>query len=368
MPTAPDVLLLGFARALRAAGVPVTPDRERGYLDAVAAVGLDDERATYWAGRSTLCSSPDELERYDKVFTAWFSRHGLDEARSARQRTVQVAAPIDLLTDSDESAEQEPGAEVIRRVASATEVLRHRDIGAMSPAEKALLATLFGSLRRPRPQRRSARHTPSPHGAVDARRTLRSQLERMGEPGPIQWRRRSTRPRHLVLLIDVSGSMSSYAESLLRLAHHWVRGGLPVEVFTMGTRLSHITRALQQSDPDRALIAAGEVVPDWSGGTRLGESVKAFLDRWGQRGMARGAVVVVFSDGWERSGIDVLDEQMRRMRAMAHRVVWVNPHAGKEGYEPVQHGILAVLPHCDDLVAGHSLQSFNELAEVVDHA
>ncbi|TWP33045.1 vWA domain-containing protein [Leekyejoonella antrihumi] len=367
MATAPDVLLLGFARALRAAGVPVTPDRERGYLDAVAVVGLDDERATYWAGRSTLCSSPDELERYDKVFTAWFSQHG-EEVRTARPQSVQVAVPVDLLTDSDEAGDGEQAAEAVQMVASPTEVLRHRDIGAMSPAEKALMATLFGSLHRPRPVRRSARHTQSHHGAVDARRTLRAQLERMGEPGPIQWRRRSTRPRHLVLLIDVSGSMSSYAESLLRLAHHWVRGGRPVEVFTMGTRLTRITRALHQHDPDRALIAAGDVVPDWSGGTRLGESVKAFLDRWGRRGMARGAIVVIFSDGWERSGVDLLDEQMRRLRAMAHRVVWVNPHAGKTGYEPVQQGILAVLPHCDGLVAGHSLQAFNELAEMVDHA
>lgn len=171
-----------------------------------------------------------------------------------------------------------------------------------------------------------------------------------------------------MLLVDVSGSMSAYADSLLRLAHHWSGGGGPVEVFTMGTRLTHVTRAIRQREPEEALVAAGSTVPDWSGGTRLGESLKAFVDRWGQRGMARGAVVVVFSDGWERGEVDLLAEQMRRLRGLAHRVVWVNPHRGKEGYQAVQQGILAVLPHCHDFLAGHSLHTFDELGAVVDRA
>lgn len=159
--------------------------------------------------------------------------------------------------------------------------------------------------------------------------------------------------------------MSTYADSLLRVAHHWVGGGTPVEVFTMGTRLTHVTRALRQRDPERALRSAGETVPDWSGGTRLGEALKAFLDRWGQRGMARGAVVVVCSDGWERGGVELLAAQMARLRSLAHRVVWVNPHRGKDGYLPVQQGIVASLPHCHAFVAGHTLHTFDELAEVV---
>ncbi len=174
-----------------------------------------------------------------------------------------------------------------------------------------------------------------------------------------------------MLLIDVSGSMSPYADSLLRLAHTFVQATGPrgsVEVFTMGTRLTHVTRALGERDPDRALVAAGQAVPDWSGGTRLGESIGAFLDRWGRRGMARGAVVVVFSDGWEREGPELLGEQMRRLAALAHRVVWSNPHRGKAGYQPVQQGIVAALPHIDDFVAGHSLATFEELIEVVARA
>src|SRR5699024_6287288 len=152
-------------------------------------------------------------------------------------------------------------------------------------------------------------------------------------------------------------------------AHRVVRASpRTTEVFTMGTRLTHVTRALRERDPDRALLAAGEMVPDWSGGTRLGEALGAFLDRWGRRGMARRAVVVVFSDGWERDGTEVLAEQMGRLQRLAHRVVWVNPHRGKAGYEPVQAGIVAALPHCDDFVAGHSMATFEELLDVLARA
>ncbi|MEO9153356.1 MAG: VWA domain-containing protein [Lapillicoccus sp.] len=363
MPTAPDALLLGFARALRAAGVAVTPDREAGYLAAVAAVGLDDERATYWAGRATLTGSPDDIERYDKLFRAWFTAR-----QEQLQSTTKPPPPTIIQSDLSEDADTDGDGsetEAVRATASGLEVLRQRDVGLMSATEKAWLATMFASLRRPSPHRRATRQTPWHRGTVDPRRTLRRQLEHLGEPAELAWRHRGTRRRRVVLLIDVSGSMSAYADALLRLGHHWVVGGGPVEVFTMGTRLTHVTRALHQRDPERALAAAGEVVPDWSGGTRLGESLKAFLDRWGQRGMARGAVVVVYSDGWERGGVELLDEQMRRLRSLSHRVVWVNPHRGKDGYLPVQQGIVAALPHCDAFVAGHSIRTFDDLAEVV---
>jgi len=211
---------------------------------------------------------------------------------------------------------------------------------------------------------------------VDALRTLRQMLRRMGEPGEVAWRRPSKRPRRVVLLLDVSGSMSSYADALLRLAHRFSHPkvardthGVPrVEVFTIGTRLTRVTRAMRMRDPERAIVAAGETVPDWSGGTRLGETMRIFLDRWGQRGLARGAVVVVFSDGWERGDAGLLGEQMRRLHTIAHRVVWVNPHVGKDGYLPVQQGIVAALPYVDDLVAGHSLATFADLIEVVADA
>ncbi len=362
-----DEVLLGFARALRAAGVGVTADRERTYLEAAAAVGLEDQAGTYWAGRATLCASPADLERYDQVYAAWFSgARASSRPRSAPARHLHQA---DLSEGTDAGSGPEGEADdVVKAMASATEVLRHRDVGTLSSAEKARLATLFAQLRPRAPRRPAHRHTPHRRGVVDARRTLREELRRMGEPGPVAWRRRGTRPRRVVLLVDVSGSMSAYADALLRLTHVYAAAGLPVEVFTLGTRLTHVTRCLRQRDPERALLACGNAVPDWSGGTRLAEGLRAFLDRWGRRGMARGAVVVLFSDGWERDQPAALGEQMRRLQALAHRVVWVNPHRGKPGYEPVQQGIVAALPHVDDFVAGHSMVAFEELVEVVGRA
>ncbi len=364
-----DEVLLGFARALRSAGVPVTLDRSRHWLTAASLVGVGDRNATYWAGRSTLCAGPDDLVRYDQVFDAWFmAREGLPRSQPRDRAVELVQAP---LPEDDSRGDGEGADEQFRALASGTEVLRHRDFATVSGAEKALLAGMFATLRVRPPLRRAHRRTPYRRGDVDATRTLRSTLRRMGEPGEIAYRRRRTRPRQVVLLIDVSGSMGKYADALLRLAHRFVTSGGAagrVDVFTTGTRLTRITRALAHRDPERALIAAGQVVPDWAGGTRLGENLKAFSDRWGQRGLARGAVVVIFSDGWERGDPALLAEQMQRLQRMAHRVVWVNPHRGKLGYQPVQSGVLAALPYVDDFLAGHSLATFAELTEVIAHA
>jgi uncharacterized protein with von Willebrand factor type A (vWA) domain len=364
-----DEILLGFARALRAAGVPVTQDRSQGFLAAVALLGLDDQRATYGAGRATLCAGPDDLERYDQVFEAYFNaRDGLPRSRPA-QPSVQAFSELPA---TDATGEGEGVDEVVRAMASDTEVLRQRDVALMSTSERARLAAMFATLRPRPPMRRTARHQAWHRGDVDASRTLRASLRRLGEPAEIAWRRRGVRPRRVVLLVDVSGSMSGYADPLLRLAHRFTQAGRErrgvVETFTVGTRLTHLTRAMRLRETERALVAAGETVPDWSGGTRLGETLRFFLDRWGQRGMARGAVVVVFSDGWERGDPSLLADQMARLHRVAHRVVWVNPHRGKAGYQPVQQGVLAAMPYIDDFVAGHSLATYADLVEVVSRA
>jgi uncharacterized protein with von Willebrand factor type A (vWA) domain len=366
-----DEVLLGFTRALRASGVPVTQDRAHGFLTAVAAVGLGNRQATYWAGRATLCGSPDDLARYDQVFAAWFdARDGLPRARP---RETPRPAAAHLLPEAEGSGGgEEEDEDVLRAAASPAEVLRHRDVATLDAAEKRRLDAMFARLSLRPPSRRTARHRRWHRGQLDASRTLRASLRQMGEPAEIAWRRRGVRPRRVVLLVDVSGSMSAYADALLRLAHRLTQcgraGGGTVETFTVGTRLTHVTRALRSPDADRAIVAAGEVVPDWSGGTRLGETLKVFLDRWGQRGMARGAVVVVFSDGWERGDAELLGAQMARLKRVAHRVVWVNPHRGKAGYEPLQGGVVAALPHCDHFLAGHSLATFADLTEVISRA
>jgi uncharacterized protein with von Willebrand factor type A (vWA) domain len=361
-----DEILLAFARAVRAGGVPVTQDRAHDFLAAAARLGVEDPAAVRIAGRATLCTGPDDLTRFDQVFEAFFDdRHGLPQQRPATRREETTTQ---LPLDDSAGSEVHEADEVVRAAVSTAEVLRHRDVASLNAAEKQRLAALFGTLRPRPPLRRTARHQRWHRGRIDATRTLRSSLRRMGEPAEIAWRRRASKPRRVVLLVDVSGSMSSYADVLLRLAHRLTQGIGAVETFTIGTRVTHVTRALRLRDPERALVAAGETVPDWSGGTRLGETLRFFLDRWGQRGMARGAVVVVFSDGWERGDASVLGEQMARLRRIAHRVVWVNPHRGKDGYEAVQTGVLAALPYCDDFVAGHSLATYADLVEVLAHA
>ena len=189
-----------------------------------------------------------------------------------------------------------------------------------------------------------------------------------GEPVRPRHHRKATRPRRIVLLLDVSGSMSPTPTRCCASRTSSPAASRGTEVFTLGTRLTRVTRALRVRDPERALAAAGQAVPDWSGGTRLGETLRAFLDRWGRRGLARGAVVVVFSDGWERGDPALLAEQMARLRRLAHAVVWVNPHVGKDGYLPVQSGIVAALPYTDRLLAGHSLATLQDLLEVIRHA
>ena len=365
----PDEILLGFTRALRSAGLNVTHDRATSFLEAAALVGAGDARSTYRAGRATLCSGPDDLLRFSHVFEAWFGAREQLPRTVPRETPRQISAPLPLGDPGETGGEVSP--DVLQVAASDREVLQHRDVAALRPDEKALLDAMIRGLRPRLPRRRAHRRTAWRRGEIDVHRTLRTTLRQMGEPARVEHRRRGTTGRRVVLLVDVSASMRPYADALLRLAHLMVstagaRGR--VEAFTLGTRLTRITLPLRTSDADRALVRAGEQVPDWSGGTRLGETLKAFLDRWGARGMARGAVVVVFSDGWERGDAAELGEQMERMQRLAHRVVWVNPHRGKAGYEPVQRGIAAALPHCDELIAGHSLRSFAEVLEVVGRA
>ena len=299
---------------------------------------------------------------------AYFNgRDGLPRARQA-QAGVPSYSGLPLSEDGLETGADDTDTEVVRAMASDVEVLRHRDIGELTAAEKHRLnahvrdaaaaapGAAHAAARALAPRRRST--PPGPCGPACAG---------WGSPPRSAWRRRGRKPRRVVLLIDVSGSMSSYADALLRLAHRMTQAG-PVETFTIGTRLTHVTRALRGRDPERALVAAGETVPDWSGGTRLGETLRIFLERWGRRGLARGAVVVVFSDGWERGDTTLLAEQMAALRRVAHRVVWVNPHRGKSGYEPVQQGVVAALPFCHDFLAGHSLATYAELLEVVGRA
>lgn len=360
--------VVGFARALRVAGVPAGPDRVAAFLAALGRLDPARRGDVYWAGRSTLCGGPDDLERYDRVFAAFFDGERPPPRRA--RPAVRPVGPHSLPRTGREqrSTGQEEGGPAATSPASATEILRHRDVAAMTAAERDQLHRLLAVFAFDGEPRRSSRRRPARRGGVDPRRTMRELLRRGGEPAALLRRAPARKPRRVVLLLDVSGSMAPYADALLRFAHaaaHGSRGRTPTEVFTLGTRLTRVTREMARRDPDAALAAVGAAVPDWSGGTRLGETLRAFLDRWGARGTARGAVVVLLSDGWERGDPALLAAQMRRLARLAHRVVWANPRKAGPGYAPLAAGMAAALPSVDVFVAGHSLGALERLAAVV---
>ncbi|MGA7204533.1 MAG: VWA domain-containing protein [Specibacter sp.] len=359
-----EEFLLAFAAAVRAAGVAVTSDRARSFVEAVGRLDVGIRRDVFWAGRATLCAAPEDLPPYQRAFEAWFA-----PVHSAAGRTQASAASVSQASLEDDAGDSGRGKETLQAIASSTELLRHRDVATLGDAERALLQRMFTELHVHLPLRASHRKRLDRHGGIDRVRTLRDQLRRGGEPGPLRHSRAPHKPRRMVWLIDVSGSMAPYADSLLRLAHHVVHAAPHhVEVFTLGTRLTRVTPALRVHDADHALALAGRTVPDWSGGTRLGEVLLAFNERWGQRAVARGAVVVIASDGWERGDPALLGRQVERLHHLARRIIWSNPHRGKDGYAPVQQGIKAVLPHVDYFMGGHSMRSFEELLDVVAHA
>ncbi|WP_235215511.1 vWA domain-containing protein [Phaeacidiphilus oryzae] len=364
---------LGLVRALRAAGVEAGQERAGAFLRALDRLDATRRPDVYWAGRLTLCADPDQLVRYDRVFEAYFSdRDGVPrERRPPRRRPSPTLAAVAEPPRRPDRPEPEPEQPPATALASAAETLRHRDVSALTAEERRQLALLLAEFTLPGESRSTARRQPSRRGAVDPRRTVRELLRHGGEPARLRRRARSTIPRRVVLLLDISGSMAPYADALLRFAHAAGRGrggaGGRTEVFTLGTRLTRITRELAHRDPDFALRAVGEAAPDWSGGTRLGETLRQFLDQWGRRGTARGAVVVLLSDGWERGDPELLEEQMRRLHRLAHRVVWANPRKARPGYAPLAAGMAAALRSggVDAFVEGHSLAALERLAAVV---
>ncbi|KIE27890.1 von Willebrand factor A [Streptomyces sp. MUSC 125] len=363
---AADAVLLGFVRALRSAGLDASAERLYAFLRAIDLLGPGKRADVYWAGRATLCGGHDDLERYERVFAAYFGTPG-----GSAPRRDQAAAPprLGLATRAASTARRGPGGSEppgphTATLASSAEVLRHRDVAGLDAGERAQLHRLLAAFALQGQTRRSARRRPARRGDVDPRRTVRELLRRGGEPARLRRHTRVTQPRRIVLLVDVSGSMAPYADALLRFAHAAVRGGR-TEVFTIGTRLTRVTRELAHRDPDLAMAALAQAVPDWRGGTRLGELLREFLIRWGQRGMARGAVVVLLSDGWERGDPELLGTQMRRLHTLAHQVIWANPRKARPGYAPLAAGMAAALPSVDAFVEGHSLAALERLASVV---
>ena len=356
-----------FANVLRGLGVDTPVSAVVSFTEALGAVGMGRRDDVYWAGRATLVRRPEDVDAYDRAFAAFFE---------ASFSPIEAAPPADEVTlaidtDDDDSAtagDRPPDADTVELRYSIAEVLRHRDFADYSPDELAEARRWMATLRVTGSPRRSLRLTPTRDRTrrPDLRRTVRAAVRTRGDPVERHFRRPATRYRRIVVLLDISGSMEPYARALLRFVQAAVAGRRRVEAFTLGTRLTRVTRELSSHDPDRALARATEAVADWSGGTRLGDGLEAFNREWGMRGLARGADVVVLSDGWDRGDPDELAEQMQRLARVAHRLIWVNPLKVSPGYAPLARGMAAALPYVDEFVEGHSLDALERLVGVLN--
>ena len=377
--------MIGFGRDLRRRGLSVGTGRIVTFCRGAAALGALDRTDLYWAARSSLISRPEDVDAFDEAFAAWFRdgiRIELDlpappPSDPDPQGTPTRADPLTSLVAEEDRVvakewhaigdeEETDGEASIRLVASAVEVLRERSFADLTDEERVRVDRMIRRLAVEVPTRSTRRYRPAASGArFDVRRTVRRSLRTHGEPFHRAWRTRGTRSRPVVLVLDISGSMAPYARALVQFGFAAMAAGRRVEVFCFGTRLTRVTRVLQARDPDRAMHEIGRLVGDWEGGTRIGVSLKALLDRWSPRAALRGAVAVICSDGLERGEPDLLREQMARLRRLVHRVVWVNPLKGSPRYEPLARGMAAALPSIDVFLAGHNLESLEELAAAI---
>jgi uncharacterized protein len=325
----------------------------------VLGVGRTDD--VYWAGRAVLLRRPEDVEVFDRVFAEHFGEHHDQEPERAE---LQPVTRTRVLEDDAQDEDGDEAAAALRY--SRVEVLREKDFARCSEAELAEAMEVMRALPVTTVVRASHRWVSHRRGSrPDIRSTVRASMRRGGEVVTLERMRRIPRVRRLVVLCDVSGSMEPYARALLRFSHVLVAGRTRVEAFALGTRLTRLTRQLSSHDPDAAMAAATASVRDWSGGTRLGDGLREFNDRFGVAGMARGAQIVILSDGWDRGDPEELSAQMARLHRIAHQVVWVNPLKATPDYQPLAQGMAAALPHVDRFLAGHNLDSLSDLLEVL---
>jgi len=363
-------MTVGFVRVLRGLGVRVPTSATINFADAIGLVGMADRTAVFWAGRATMIQRPEDIPLYDTAFAIyWQQRH--PENMRVEGEPPPITLAVDLDDDGDEPPDgeddgEEPGDIQALRF-SRVEILAEKDFSDCTDQELAELTQLMARLKFTNHTRRSRRQIPTKGRGdkPDLRRTVQYALRHHGEPYRRAHTTAASRPRRLVLLLDVSGSMETYARALIRFLHAATASRNRVEAFTMGTRLTRITRHLSDRDPDAALRRATPEVQDWAGGTRLGDGLAQFNDEWGIRGMARGSVVVILSDGWERGDASELGEQMERLHRVTHQLVWVNPLKASPGYEPLAAGMAAALPHVDLFVPGNSYRSLEQLAAIL---
>ncbi|MFY0645760.1 vWA domain-containing protein [Sulfitobacter geojensis] len=380
-----------FARALRRAGLPIGPGRVIDAIRAVEAAGFSDKRDFYWTLHACFVNRPEHRTVFAQLFRLYWrdprylehmmaamlpAIRGVQEDRPAQAAEKRAAeALLDGAEAPPQDEEEAPPEEdaLIEVDASLTmsssERLRSLDFEQMSVAEMAEAKRMLARLSLPVKPLPSRRAMVSPTGRIDAAKSMRAALRRGGEMQQLAFKKPRPRYPNLVVLCDISGSMSQYSRVILHFLHAVSNakgaGWAQVHAFTFGTRLTNITRHLATRDVDAALAAAGAEAQDWEGGTRIGASIEAFNRDWSRRVMGQGAVVLLITDGLDRDAPDDLARQMQRLHLSARRVIWLNPLLRWDGFAPKAAGIRAMLPHVDSFRAGHSIASLEELAQVI---
>ena len=364
-------MLVDFGEALRRAGLPVGSGDILVYCGAMASLDPGDLLDLYWAGRTTLVTRRDRIAVYDRVFRTFFLdaagdlpepvKLALKQSSIENQSVIEVPATEPGIRGKDEEEAR------LGLMASDIEIWRHKEFAVCTPEELAALRRIMARIRVIPPRRRSRRTRAAlARGRPDLRRTVRATMRTHGEPSELFWRERRLKRRPLILILDVSGSMAEYSRNLLQFAHSAKRASSRVEVFCFGTRLTRITRALERRRPDDALDEAARSVFDWEGGTRIGQAIDTFVRDWARRGLSRGAIVVICSDGLDRGDPAILAGAMERLSRLSHKVVWMNPHKGHNtDFQPTTLGMMVAAPYVDLLLSGHDLASLEELAELL---
>jgi uncharacterized protein with von Willebrand factor type A (vWA) domain len=362
-------LLVSFADELRASGLAVGSGDVLVYCSAAGRLDPADLADLYWAGRITLVNRREDIAKYDEAFRRFFlEAAGPEEDVLAVMLRASAQAQSALAIPATEPGqdEQEDDA-ILGWMASDVDVLKNKSFAACTPDELAALRRIMARIRLTPPRRRTRRSVAARTGSrPDPRRTIRESMRMHGEPARLYWRKRKVRLRPLILILDISGSMADYSRNLLQFAHSAKRSAGRVEVFCFGTRLTRVTGAMECRRPDEALERAARAAFDWDGGTRIGDCLDAFVRGWARRGLCRGGVVVICSDGLDRGDPAVLAAAMERLSLLSHRVVWLNPHKGDDpGFRPSTLGMMVAAPHIDLLLSGHDLSSLEKLAALL---
>lgn len=340
--------LLGFGQALRAAGLDVHVGRVLDVIDALQYVDLAIRQDVYHTLRSLLIHRHADFATFDRVFDEFWLRH----------RRTRDAAGDD--TRPDPAIEAMAGTIVIKTWSDA-DVVAGKDFAALTPGELTQARAVIENLSWT-PRRRTRRWIGGPGPRIDLRTALSRSLRTGGEIVTLPRRRRKVKPRPIVLLCDVSGSMERYSRTLLHFAHTLAKRARRVEAFVFATRLTRITMDLRTPRADAAIAAAARSVQDWSGGTRIGAALRAFHQRWARRSLNSSAVVLLISDGWDRGDPVVLRDQIARLQRGCHRLIWLNPLIGTIDYAPLTQGLRAALPFVDDFMPVRTLRDVQDLA------